>query len=67
MTLTTPPPSSSRFCWICGKEVFSENSKMEEHGNIVHETCDEARLKLNKAALQLKLGPTDSLETQSDG
>jgi hypothetical protein len=40
---------SIRFCWICGRAVSLENGKADEHGNIVHEECYTARLKLEHA------------------
>jgi hypothetical protein len=40
---------SIKFCWICGRAVPLENGKTDEHGNIVHEDCYTARLKLNAA------------------
>jgi len=37
---------SIKFCWICGRSVSLENGKTDEHGNIVHEACYAARLRL---------------------
>jgi hypothetical protein len=33
-------------CWICGKEVYLEESKTDENGNAVHEECYTLRTQL---------------------
>lgn len=43
------PPGVTRFCWICGRPLFLENSEIDEHGSIVHTECQTARLKLKEA------------------
>lgn len=40
---------SMKLCWICGRAVSLENGKTDEHGNIVHEECYTARMKLEHA------------------
>ena len=47
---STTPPGSTLFCWMCGRAVSLENGKTDEHGNIVHEKCYAARMKLEAAA-----------------
>lgn len=58
--MQSPGPTSSgstRFCWICGRPVSLENSKTDEHGNVVHDECLTARLKLKQAgSVQKKTG-----------
>jgi hypothetical protein len=56
-SLTSTPFLPSRFCWICGKAVSTENCKVDEHENAVHGECYEARKKLNEAALSPPLKP----------
>ena len=33
-------------CWICGRAVQLETTKIDEYGNPVHEQCAVARLTL---------------------
>ena len=41
------------FCWICGKDVYLEKAKTDEHGNVVHEMCYSVRMSLKqRQALQ---------------
>ena len=50
--MQSPGPISSgstHFCWICGKPVSLENSQTDEYGNLVHDECLTARLKLRQA------------------
>ena len=44
--LTAVP--SIKFCWICGRPVSLENGETDEYGNIVHEHCYTARMKLER-------------------
>lgn len=46
---STPPPILLRYCWICGRVVTTETMKFDEHGSIVHDKCDAARMKLKLA------------------
>lgn len=52
------PSGSTRFCWICGRPVSLDNSKTDEHGNVVHSECYTARLKLKQAASSAQEKPS---------
>ncbi len=36
-------------CWICGRAIPLEQSKIDEHGRAVHEDCYLARVKLEQS------------------
>jgi hypothetical protein len=39
-------------CWICGKDISLEHSKIDEHGLSVHESCHDKRVLLKAASEQ---------------
>jgi hypothetical protein len=49
------PEKPTKFCWICGKDISLEVSKIDEHGLFVHATCHEKRMLLKAASTQLEL------------
>jgi hypothetical protein len=48
------PEKSRKFCWICGKDISLEHSRIDEHGIIVHASCHEKRMLLKAASIQLE-------------
>jgi hypothetical protein len=38
---------ANHWCWICGKQVASENCKVDEYGFPVHGECDVVRVAFN--------------------
>jgi|SRR5215467_8647375 len=46
---------STKFCWICGKDVILEHYTTDEHGLSVHKSCDEKRMLLNAASRATEL------------
>lgn len=46
---------TTKFCWICGKDVALEHCKIDEHGASVHESCHAKRMMLKAASMNAEL------------
>lgn len=46
-------PISQIRCWICGKDVWLRNCKIDEHGHAVHEGCYAVRMKLQSESVPI--------------
>lgn len=47
------PEKPIKCCWICGKDIKLEHSKTDEHGLVVHESCNDKRILLKAASSQV--------------
>jgi len=45
-------------CWICGRSVSVRESKIDENGFVVHESCYVAKLALEKGQSQMSEAAT---------
>jgi len=45
---------TTRYCWVCGREVSLEACKVDEHGCAVHEACLFARMEDRNCIIALR-------------
>jgi hypothetical protein len=41
------PTRTPKTCWICGRTIFLEDCKVDEHGLPVHEQCYTTKIVLD--------------------